>query len=922
MINILIVGNDQNEWKSISSHLEKQLSQVKLRFSDDEETVIEFAHELTPDVILIEFKFNNNKGRDFCNKLKNRSCTRHVPIVLISEAQTTPGERIKGMLAGADSFISKPIDEEELTALVNVMLRIKTAEDELRRKNVELSKQIAKTASELSRKEKRYADMFNAEANIIILIGKTKIIEEWNNAAEKIFELRKSEVLGRNFEDIFLNRVMQADINDKISSETGITGKNEYQINIKAKSGKKYQVLWTISQLTDANGKLSSILVIGQDVTSRVKEEQERKRSEAKLRSNYEFLNTLMNSIPSPIYYKNVNDEYLGCNNDFADFYGLKPSQIIGKKTTDINSANVAKRIIEEDRLVYKTGEKQVKEISTAYNEGKKRHFILNKVAFYNSDASVGGLLGIMVDVTRLKQMEEELRQSEMFFKGITDSANDAIILIDKNYKIYFWNKAAEHLFGYKKEEILNELISQILGDSNSKKKFAKKAGSILSYKEKSIHSNIFELEANNKEGELFPVEFSVSGIQIRKANFVIIIAKDISLRKESEESLRVAKEKAEEADRLKSAFLSNMSHEIRTPMNAIVGFSQLLGNSAISDEKKQVFIEQINLNSDSLMQLIEDIIYVSKIEAGKVEIKKSMCLMNSVLDELHTSFVEHKRRMGKDHIGLIVEKSIKDECFSMLTDIQRFKQVFSNLIGNAIKFTEEGTVTFGYEIKDDNTLLFYVKDTGLGINSEKLKHIFDRFTKVSATKTKLYGGTGLGLSISQHLVQLLGGEMWAESKEDEGSVFYFTHPFQGENMKSEPIIIDENKNIDMSLENTNILIAEDEQMNYFFLQEALIPTGAKIKWAKNGQEAVNLVESSSEFDVVLMDMKMPIMDGYEATSRIKKMKPLLPVIAQTAYAMPEEQEKGFLAGCDSYLSKPVDPDLLISTIRKHLKQK
>ncbi len=922
MINILIVGNDQDEWKIINSRLEKQLSQITLRFSNDEKTAIEAAHELNPDVILIEFKFNKDKGREFCNKLKNISCTKHVPIVLISEAQTTSGERIKGMLSGADSFISKPIDEEELVALINVMLRIKTAEDELRIKNEELSKQVARTTNELSRKEKRYADMFNAAANIIILIGKTKIIEEWNKAAEDIFELTKKDVLGKNFEDIFLNRVMRADINDKINSEAGINGKNEYQINIKTKSGKKYQILWAISQLTDANGKLSSILVIGQDVTSRVKEEQERKRSEAKLRSNYEFLNTLMNSIPSPIYYKNTNDEYLGCNNDFADFYGLKPSQIIGKKTADINSAEIAKRIVKEDQLVYKTGEKQVKEIATTYKDGKSKHFILNKVAFYNSDESVGGLLGIMVDVTRLKQMGEELRQSETFFKGITDSANDAIILIDKNYKIYFWNKAAELLFGYRKEEILNKLVYQILNDTNSKKKFAEKAGKVLSYKEESKQSNIFELEANNKNGVTFPVEFSVSGIQIRETNFVIIIAKDISLRKETEESLLEAKEKAEEADRLKSAFLSNMSHEIRTPMNAIVGFSQLLGNSAISNEKKLVFIEQINLNGDSLMQLIEDIIYVSKIEAGKIEIKKSMCLMNTILDELHTSFTEHKRRMGKEHVELIVEKSINNQNFSMLTDAQRFKQILTNLIGNAIKFTEEGTVTFGYEKKDENTLLFFVKDTGLGINKEKLKHIFDRFTKVSATKTKLYGGTGLGLSISQHLVRRLGGEIWADSEEDKGSVFYFTHPFQGENIKSEPQKVDENKNINMSLENTNILIAEDEQMNYFFLQEALLPTGAKIRWAKNGQEAVNLVESVSEFDVVLMDMKMPVMDGYEATSRIKKMKPLLPVIAQTAYAMPEEQEKGFQAGCDSYLSKPVDPDLLISTIRRHLKQK
>ena len=922
MLNILLIGNNRKEWDKVEVCLQEQFGPITLRFADNHEDVFEKAHELIPDIMLLEFNFDKNKGHDFCNILKNKSITQHVPIVLISENITSSEERIMGMLAGADSFISKPIDDAELVAVLNVMLRIKTAEDELRKRNEELSRQVAYTTKELSLKEKRYADMFNAAANVIILIDKSKIIEEWNNAAEKVFEISKKDALGRNFEDIFLNRVMRADINDKIVKGESSNGKNEYQINIKTKSGKKYQVLWAISQLSDSQGRLSSILVIGQDVTSRVKEEQERKRSEATLRNNFNLLNTLMNTIPSPIYYKNTEDKYLGCNKDFADFYGLSPEQIIGKKTIDINSTNSAKQIIEEDQRVFKTGEKQVREITSKYNDGTLHHFILNKIAFYKPGGNIGGLVGIMVDITRLKRMEEELRESEMFFKGITDSANDAIILIDKNYKIHFWNKAAELLFGYKKEEIINRLLYKILVDSYNKTRFASKINEILLSKSKTSQANILELEAHAKNEKEFPVEFSISGITIRKKNFIIIIAKDISLRKKTEATLLDAKEKAEETDRLKSAFLSNMSHEIRTPMNAIVGFSQLLVNSTLSEEKKQVFIEQINLNSDSLLQLIEDIIYVSKIEAGKIEIKKSMCLMNSLLDELHTSFIEHKRRMGKDHLELVVQKAIDNPNFSMLTDFQRFKQILTNLIGNAIKFTETGSVSFGYEQKDENTLLFFVKDTGLGINNEKIKHVFDRFTKVSASKTKLYGGTGLGLSITQHLVERLGGKIWVESEENKGSVFYFTTPYQGDYMESKLKPVDKNKNTDMSLENRNILIAEDEHMNYFFLQEALLPTGAKIEWAKNGQEAVNFVENNSDFDVVLMDMKMPIMDGYEATAQIKKMKPTLPVIAQTAYAMPEEQEKGFKAGCDSYLSKPVDPEILISTIQKHLLNK
>jgi CheY-like chemotaxis protein len=239
--------------------------------------------------------------------------------------------------------------------------------------------------------------------------------------------------------------------------------------------------------------------------------------------------------------------------------------------------------------------------------------------------------------------------------------------------------------------------------------------------------------------------------------------------------------------------------------------------------------------------------------------------------------------------------------------------------LGNALKFTEKGSVTFGYKIRDNENLLFFVKDTGLGINPQKIEHVFDRFTKIAASKTKLYGGTGLGLSITKHLVEQLGGEIWVESVEEKGSTFYFLLPHQGVDKQ---LFLEDTTQVKaekMSLKNAKILIAEDEQMNYLFLQEALQPTGAILTWAKNGKEAVNYIESDIPFDIILMDMKMPIMDGYEATQQIKKLKPDISIIAQTAYAMPEEQKKGYQAGCDFYLSKPIDPVILIDTIMKYL---
>ncbi|RLD78163.1 MAG: hypothetical protein DRJ10_10780, partial [Bacteroidetes bacterium] len=430
-----------------------------------------------------------------------------------------------------------------------------------------------------------------------------------------------------------------------------------------------------------------------------------------------------------------------------------------------------------------------------------------------------------------------------------------------------------------------------------------------------------FELSAKRKDGQMIPVELSMSGTHVQNKSFLIVIIKDITLRKQTEKSLLIAKEKAEESDNLKTAFLSNMSHEIRTPMNAIVGFSQLLSNPNFDQEKKEVFVEQININSESLLKLIEDIIYISKIEAGKVEIIKTECLINRLLEELYTSFQEHKRRMDKSKINLILEIGVKEPDFILNTDPQRLKQIFTNLLGNALKFTEEGTVEFGYHVKNEKFLEFYVKDTGMGIKKEKLKYVFDRFTKVSANKTKLYGGTGLGLSISKHLIEHLGGKIHVESVEDIGSKFIFIHPFEKYFADTTVSYIETTTTFENLLINSNILVAEDEEINFLFLKETLQQSGAKVDWAKNGQEAVDLALNKA-YDLILMDMKMPVMDGYDATKKIKKIKPNTPIIAQTAYALPEEQKIGYEAGCDFYLSKPIDPINLINTIKKYLPEK
>jgi len=356
----------------------------------------------------------------------------------------------------------------------------------------------------------------------------------------------------------------------------------------------------------------------------------------------------------------------------------------------------------------------------------------------------------------------------------------------------------------------------------------------------------------------------------------VLGLVTDISRQKQREQELKIKKQKASESDKLKTSFLSNMSHEIRTPMNAIVGFSQLMGTPNLSEEKKVLYIDQINHNAAQLLKLIEDIIEVSKIEAGKIQMSPGVTPVNDILEELQTTFEAHRARMGKNHVELRLEEGLESSKAVIESDPYRLKQILTNLLGNAFKFTEEGNVTFGYKLiksgRKRKYLEFFVQDTGLGINQEKLAYVFDRFSKIPAGKTKLYGGTGLGLSISKNLTELLGGKMTVESEENVGTKFIFTIPYHvpADYCSDRQVF---KKAAKQSKEyfwnNKTVFIAEDEEMNYLYLNEILKDKGLKIVWFKNGLEFLDKVKQQKP-DLVLMDIKMPKVDGYEATRKFK----------------------------------------------------
>ena len=381
------------------------------------------------------------------------------------------------------------------------------------------------------------------------------------------------------------------------------------------------------------------------------------------------------------------------------------------------------------------------------------------------------------------------------------------------------------------------------------------------------------------------------------------------------------AKERAEESDKLKSAFLANMSHEIRTPMNGILGFAELLKDENISPGNHKKYIEIIDNNGKMLINLIDDIIDFSKIEAGQIKIIKKDFSLNSLLQQVHSSFLTENLINNKSKVKLRMRKALSNDSCYINSDPNRLRQILTNLVGNAFKFTDEGFIEFGYKIVGSEMIEFYVKDTGIGIPQEKINQIFNRFIQADSSSTRKYGGSGLGLAISRGFVEILGGKMWAESNVNNGSTFYFTVPYkQAKEVEEEINKPIKKKQYDWT--NKKILIAEDDKFSFKFLEGFLKQTNVNVLHAENGKLAVDLCNTNLDIDLVLMDIQMPEMNGYEATNLIKQTRKQLPVIAQTANAIIEEREKCFEAGCDDFVTKPVNIQELYSKIDKFFTNK
>lgn len=516
--------------------------------------------------------------------------------------------------------------------------------------------------------------------------------------------------------------------------------------------------------------------------------------------------------------------------------------------------------------------------------------------------------LKLSKDVEVRKKQEKQIKELNYIMDAILNNIPVYLFMKDpgSDFRYLYWNKEFARVSGIAAADVLGKTDFEVFPNIEDAKKFRKDDLDLLEHGE-----NIeFEELYTTVTGEERIVKTLKSLVPSEnKLPLIIGISWDITEIKETEKELIAAKIKAEQSDKLKSAFLANMSHEIRTPLNAIVGFAKLLNDSE-SDEERQQYSEIIDNNAGLLLQLINDILDLSKIEAGTLEFINRP----TKLDELCKCIYETQYDKTQRGVSLIFEDNHED--IELVIDPNRLSQVITNLITNAIKFTYEGDIRFGFHTKGD-AIEFYVKDTGIGIPYDRAEQIFSRFVKLNSFAQ----GTGLGLSICKMIVEKVGGNIWVESEEQQGSIFHFTIPYQKPKPKEKPEEKEKNnhnKPLKVMTDKKSILIAEDIDSNYLLLK-AVLGKKYDLQRACNGKEAVELFQSTdSGFDLILMDIKMPEMDGLEATGIIKQLSPEIPIVALTAFAFDSDREKALEAGCDDCLTKPISIKELACIMSKY----
>ncbi len=606
------------------------------------------------------------------------------------------------------------------------------------------------------------------------------------------------------------------------------------------------------------------------------------------------------------IFLTDQNGVFTFINPAFTATYGFTADEIIEKVTPRILKSGL---MDENNYKLFWETLKSGKEVRIEFINKRKDGTTINiegsASPVFNDKKEIIGFLGIQRDITQRKKDEEEITMLAQSLKCVLE----CVSITDLKNNILFVNESFLNTYGYHENELIGKNISIVRSQNNS----AELVNEILPNTISGGWQG--ELLNKRKDGSEFPVYLSTQIINDNYGNSlgIIGVATDVTERKLEAKELLNAKIKAEESDRLKSAFLANMSHEIRTPMNGILGFTELLKTPKLTGKEQQHYIGIIEKSGARMLNIINDIINISKIESGQVELSISDFNINEKIADIYNFF---KPEAIQKNLNFTFKNGLSASEAFIKTDKEKLYAVLTNLVKNALKFTKSGSVEFGYKVNGD-FLEFYITDSGPGISQVQRAYIFERFRQVSESSTRNYEGAGLGLAIAKAYIEVLGGTIWVESELEHGSTFYFTIPYQNktdEKLQLHPVTeekIKKNRTL-------KIVVAEDDEISRLLLNIIIENQADEIFYAINSIEAIEACRNNPDIDLVLMDINMTGMDGYEATRQIRMFNKDVIIIAQTAYALSGDYQKAIAAGCNDYISKPIDRTALQLMINKY----
>jgi len=938
MIKILAIDDNPDNLISLKALINDAFPDAIFLSELNGQKGIELAKAEDPDLVLLDVVMPGMDGFEVCKRFKLDSVLRDIPVVFLTAIKGDKVHRINALEAGAEAFLAKPIDETELIAQIRAMVKIRKANWDKQFENDRLNNLVyirtlqleqeleerKKTERALKENEERLDLFFKQSLSGFFFMMLDEPIE-WNDTIDKEkaldyafnhqriskvnqaildqYLITEDEFLNKTPNELFAHDIKQG---REVWRDLFDHGKLHVDTDERRSDGTRMFIEGDYICFYDSKDRIIGHFGTQMDITKRKKAEEDMSIFKLCIEGSFEA-----------IFITDINGIINYTNPAFEQIYGFNSLEAIGKTPRILKSGLLSEAIYQQFWEKLLSHEFAKGELVNKTKDGRLITIDGFNCAILDSNENIIGYIGIHQDITERKRSEEQLLK----LSYAVEQSPTSILLTDLAGNIDYANSKALEITGFELAEIIGKNPRIFSSGEKSKSDYKKLWDTIIS-------GNEWRGEVHNKkkDGTFYWEQASISPIINEKgiATHYLAIKEDITERKQIVEDLIIAKEHAEESDRLKTAFLANMSHEIRTPMNGILGFSQLLEEPDLSGEEQHEYIRIIQKSGARMLNTINEIIDISKIESGLMTVTISDFNINELVENVYSIL---KPDAIAKNLSISFCNSLPLKNAYVKTDKEKLYSILINLVKNAIKYTDKGSIEFGYKLKNSQTdsvsesveLEFYVKDTGIGVAKDRQDAIFERFIQADIVDKHARQGAGLGLSISKSYVELLGGKIWLVSEFGIGSTFHFTLPEQKlYNEKKEACNFDLTIGLEDKTLNLKLLIVEDDEASNLYISTIAKKISNNILHSKTGSEAIKACKINQDIDLILMDIRMPEMDGYEATRQIREFNKEVIIIAQTAYGLCGDREKVIEVGCNDYISKPIKKDELLALIKKY----